>query len=492
MSTEPNPAASGLGPASSLHLVSDDSLIPLVRSAELPATIVRTLERHTQHLLENPYLAIRRWEHFERPELLLLEPNGTLTALVAADADMATLGQRIETIDAWLAEQSLRTLGTFTEDPLAFYESLWDISPDEALSLRGRRFVVVSAGDSIDVSDLRESGFEIDTHTIDVFSCNGVTVMAMDTSLPDTKGPASIDLAAPIAPLGQADEDSLVPEEVPAGEDTDEFDEFIGESESANLADEELTNSDDLPVQETDSQADGEAAIDETIDLPVDNAVEETSVEDTDIAEVDATTDKKSSAKAVAPAAAAALATSGDGGDEETVIDLTDDAQSENVEPKSVLQPEPSIRQGGVFETDRLPLLFDPLVADLESISDVLFAVGHHLVIVEALPEKRRSSPFEDRAQFRWDTDPKTLELVESYRSHPDGSLRTVHLFMESAKREESQSLYIGRLRRISFENRSSNSTSWFAIEPPLDLELYRSLRRGKFPAPRATEVAET
>lgn len=450
MSTEPNPAASGLGPASSLHLVSDDSLIPLVRSAELPATIVRTLERHTQHLLENPYLAIRRWEHFERPELLLLEPNGTLTALVAADADMATLGQRIETIDAWLAEQSLRTLGTFTEDPLAFYESLWDISPDEALSLRGRRFVVVSANDSIDVSDLRESGFEIDTHTIDVFSCNGVTVMAMDTSLPDTKGPASIDLAAPIAPLGQADEDSLVPEEVPAGEDTDDFDELIGESESANLADEELTNGDDLPVQETDSQADDEAAIDETIDLPVDDAVEE------------------------------------------TVIDLTDDAQSENVEPKSVLQPEPSIRQGGVFETDRLPLLFDPLVADLESISDVLFAVGHHLVIVEALPEKRRSSPFEDRAQFRWDTDPKTLELVESYRSHPDGSLRTVHLFMESAKREESQSLYIGRLRRISFENRSSNSTSWFAIEPPLDLELYRSLRRGKFPAPRTTEVAET
>lgn len=147
----------------------------------------------------------------------------------------------------------------------------------------------------------------------------------------------------------------------------------------------------------------------------------------------------------------------------------------------SVLRPAPKIRPGATFAIDRLPLLFDPLGANLMSISDELFAVDQHLVLVEKLPERRRETPFEDRNRFRWDSSANDIELLETHAVGADGSRRVIHLFVET-ERQGPYCVYIGELERLDARSRSNEDVGWFSISPTLDNDLYRLLRKGRLP----------
>lgn len=147
----------------------------------------------------------------------------------------------------------------------------------------------------------------------------------------------------------------------------------------------------------------------------------------------------------------------------------------------SVLSPKPRIRPGATFTLERLPLLFDPLGANLTSMSDQLFAVDHHLVIVEKLPERRRESPFEDRSRFRWDTSVEHLDVLSKHEVHASQQRPTIHLFVET-ERQSGYCMYIGELGRIEALDPESNNVVWFAINPELPADLYRMLRKGRLP----------
>jgi hypothetical protein len=147
----------------------------------------------------------------------------------------------------------------------------------------------------------------------------------------------------------------------------------------------------------------------------------------------------------------------------------------------SVLSPTPRIQPGATFALDRLPLLFDPLGANLTSISDELFAVDQHFVVVKKLPELRRESPFENRNRFRWDTSVEQIELLTTHAVESTQRHRTIHLFVET-DRQGGYCVYIGELVRINPAGPSSDGVAWFTITPALDVDLYRMLRNGGLP----------
>lgn len=147
----------------------------------------------------------------------------------------------------------------------------------------------------------------------------------------------------------------------------------------------------------------------------------------------------------------------------------------------SILTPGPRIRPGATFAIDRLPLLFDPLGANLTSINDELFAVNDHLVLVEKIPERRRETPFEDRSRFRWDSSPSQIERLSNHHVTDDGRTRALHLFVET-ERQGEYCVYIGELTRIESTTPLDDRAAWFTIAPALDNDLYRLLRKGKLP----------
>lgn len=147
----------------------------------------------------------------------------------------------------------------------------------------------------------------------------------------------------------------------------------------------------------------------------------------------------------------------------------------------SILSPTPRIRSGATFAIERLPLLFDPLGANLTSISDELFAVDQHLVLVEKLPDRRRETPFEDRDRFRWDSTPSAIQLLSTHTIDSTQRPRTTHLFVET-ERQSGYCVYVGELHRIKSPGETTDRAAWFSIKPTLDADLYRMLRKGRLP----------
>ncbi len=329
--------------AETMFSIVDGAVVPLVRTDAIPAEFLRQLAlQNISNISSDASILVRTWgddEQHHRPDLLLLDGTGTLLCVLAETTDVDSAA-RIRAIDEWLAALGLRELGYLGEDPLRFYEQLWDISPDGLLALRARRYLLISADERPAPSvDLLASA-TIERWVVDVYS-SGDTVM----------------LSAPRPLL------------------------------------------------------------------------------------------------ATTPA---------------PVIDLV---------PPQAASPAPNppvIRQGALFRTDRLPLLFDPHATDLTSISDQLFTAGDHVVMVEPLSDGA-PNPFTAPDRYDWPADIERLERLQHHRLHADGSVRTTHLFIEAHPQSEF-AMYVGELAPLP------DNGAAFSVTPPVSAELFRQLQAGRLP----------
>jgi hypothetical protein len=137
---------------------------------------------------------------------------------------------------------------------------------------------------------------------------------------------------------------------------------------------------------------------------------------------------------------------------------------------------------GRTYQIGTLPQLFDPNDDRLESISDEMFAVPGHLVLVDKLPERRRQpSPFENPGRYRWDADAELQTMLESNLNDRSGD-RVLHLFVES-DRQPSLATYVGLLTTASDNKAGRYSTSmWFDIDPKVNAPLWQLFRKGRLP----------
>lgn len=168
------------------------------------------------------------------------------------------------------------------------------------------------------------------------------------------------------------------------------------------------------------------------------------------------------------------------GGKGDHLPPVTEPVTASPINP-SVLSPALLISPGATLSIARLPLLFDPLGANLTSISNELFAVDQHLVLVENLPERRSKSPFEDRDRFRWDSSVNGIRLLNNHAFDSEEQPRKIHLFVET-DRQSGYCVYVGELGRIASDDQASQDTAWFSIEPTIDEDFYRLLRKGRLP----------
>lgn len=390
----------------------NDDLVGLEASPHLPEEFSEILERRIEMFLGHAVLTVGAWPGTPtRPDVLVLDTAGCLTSvLTVGPHDLENLPGRLSTIESWLSDMRLRDLSDVSGDPVAFYEGLWDLSPDASITLsRTRRTVILTALDAVDVPiGPTANGPTVEIQYLDVFTTLGGGAPILKRRTPTLADMARVETA--IAPL-------------------------------ADVID--LTHSD---------LSDAERAEQQTT-LGYADAV---SGDETTMGDPPRTTDLQAPDPASSPTRVSPI-----------------DA--------SILSPTPRIRPGATSAIERLPLLFDPLGADLTSISDELFAVDRHLVLVEKLPERRRETPFEDRNRFRWDSTPENIQLLNDHLLDSARRPRMTHLFVET-ERQSGYCVYIGELERIASHRHTTDRAAWFSVKPALDADLYRMLRKGRLP----------
>lgn len=382
----------------------EDDLVGLEPSAELPAGFVEIVQRRIESFLDCAVLTVGAWiGEPARPDVLALDASGRLTSvLTVGPADLGGLDDRLGAIHAWLDPMRLRDLSDVCGDPAAFYEGLWDLSPDAPIALNpARRTVIITAVDAVDVS-----GDDVEIQYLDVF-----TTLAGGAPILKRRTPTLADMAR-------------------AGTATSSLADVIDLTNTESSLTDGSTNA-TPPL----GYADAVSGDETTMYQPLQTSELGASTEPTRVSPIDA----------------------------------------------SILSPTPQIRPGATFLIERLPLLFDPLGANLTSISDQLFAVDRHLVLVEKLPERRRETPFEDRRRFRWDSTPESIALLTRHAHDSAQQARTTHLFVETG-RQSGHCVYVGELHRIESQRESTDHTAWFSIKPALDADLYRLLRKGRLP----------
>jgi len=327
--------------ADSLFSLVDGAVTRLLPTDVLPPELLPSVLDHTmEQVLDGSAVTVATWEaddHHDRPDVLFLESTGTLVVVIT-DASERDTAARIHAVEEWLSSLGLRDIGYLSDDPLRFYEQLWDLSPENLLALSGRRYVVIG----VEGAPISETTLPSDA-TVEFWSINAYR-----------------------------SEDQLV---------------FTGP--------------------------------------------------------------RKTSASA-AP-----------------VIDLVPPSQGVPAE-------RPTIRQGALFRTDRLPLLFDQYAVDLTPISDQLFAAGNNLVMVDTLPDAE-ANPFPAPDRYEWRGDSVGLKQLAFHAYGADGTARATHLFIEPHEKSEF-AMYVGEL--TSHED----ADTVFTITPPLSLELFRELHRGQLP----------
>lgn len=388
--------------------VFDGELVELTSSRHLPAGISSILPQHVELFLGQTVLTIGTWPDTpDRPHVLALDAGGDLVSVLAVDeSTVEQLPTRLVEIDDWLATLHLRDLRDFSGDPAAFYEGLWDLSPDASMTLSAhRRVVLITALDSIDVtlwpSALASATIEIQYLDVLMAPNGGQPVL---TRRPPT--PADLRRAeSVIAPLAEVID--------------------LGQIEPSS----------DQPAHAIGFQGDAVSGDQTSMQPPPPPTIDLRETAPNPVSPIDA----------------------------------------------SILTPAPRIRPGATFAIDRLPLLFDPLGANLTSINDELFAVNDHLVLVEKIPERRRETPFEDQSRFRWDTSRAQIELLSTHHVAPHGRTRVLHLFVET-ERQGEYCVYIGELTRQQSPMATGDDAAWFTITPSIDNDLYRLLRKGKLP----------
>ena len=152
----------------------EGELVDLERYAELPAGFTAILTQHVERFLDRSVMTLGSWADEEaRPNVLTLDAAGGLISLVAVRVhEIDHVRERVRAIDSWLSAHRLRDLGASTDDPAAFYEGLWDLSPDASITLAAtRRYVLLTAAEDLEIDSWARSlpNATIELQYFDVF-----------------------------------------------------------------------------------------------------------------------------------------------------------------------------------------------------------------------------------------------------------------------------------------------------------------------------------
>ncbi len=427
--------------AETLFTIDGGKLVALTQGPVIPRGIGSAVSYNLEAFVAEPGLTIGSWDqtvHDDRPATMSFTAGGTIVSVVVEnmDGDKVTLSDRIAAIQAWLAPMQLRDLSQLFTEPGAFYEGLWDMSPNSTIALQERRrYVVVTASDDPEAAAaLAESlgSIDLDVVELDVFtSDNGDDPIIRWR--PDRGRP----LADPTSgPETAASADTLHFSAVASAAEAEELAQAASDSTATDKAEQGPDGGVGIPVVETESSDDPEIDLSApVIDLTPPPVVDISPLADDPPPPADGT-----------------------GGDSPPVI------------------------SGRTYAIETLPYLFDPDDEALDSISDEMFSVPGHLVLVDKLPERRRQpSPFENPGRYRWDADAEQQTMLENNLMDHHGS-RTIHLFVES-DRQPGLATYVGVLASAA-DNKPGRygASMWFDITPKVSAPLWQLLRKGRLP----------
>ena len=423
--------------AETLYTINGGELIALTPGVVMPRGLGSAIAFNLESFIEDPGLSIGSWDqtvHDDRPAAMSFTAQGTIVSVVVAnmDGDSVPLAKRIEAIHAWLSPMQLRDLSQLFTEPVAFYEGLWDMSPNATIALQEtRRYVVVTADK--DTTSIESIPADLGNALVDVVHLDVFTSDSGDDPIIRWSPGKGQPLASP---TGATDGASTAMQMNSIVSDPSDSPESSGNGPRVSVAADESTPP--LPdpsevVAARDRVVPAVVDVSDVADESVETAVQEGSTES-------------------APAVGTPR------GDHEAFI------------------------PGRTYQIGTLPQLFDPNDDRLESISDEMFAVPGHLVLVDKLPERRRQpSPFENPGRYRWDADAELQTMLESNLTDRSGS-RVLHLFVES-DRQPSLATYVGLLTTASDNKAGRYSTSmWFDIDPKVNAPLWQLFRKGRLP----------
>lgn len=433
-------------------------MVGLDQHDELPAEFLSLVPRRLESVLAEPVMRIGGWtDPTEGPLVLALTATGDLVSILAVpDAQLPQLGEMLESIDGWLSTLRLRELSKLSGNHESFYEGLWNLSPDTSITLSTtRRYVVLTAAsDVLDEQPLFDllPNAEIDVRYHDVFHApSGPAVIRRRSG-------RRVETAASADPSRSVDELELLPIDI---RQPDEPVEEVGHLEvgPTELASPEPEPIEIPPVEIPPHQTlpdDIEPLESDSMPEPVIDLVAEPTI------------------------------------DPPATIDLTYQTVSLPEQPSFAQSGDATVdlRPGQTFLLHELPTLFDPLDDELQSVSDEIFTVRDHLVLVAKLPERRRATSFEERYRFRWDASIDHIKLL-GRSGHTGTGTRSVLLFVET-DRQPGIATFVGTLNRISSESNSpvGVDSAWFSITPSLESELFRTLKKGRLPQTAADLVS--
>ena len=452
--------------AETLYTINGGQLVALTQGPVVPRGIGAAIAANLDSFVATPGLIIGSWDQTvqrDRPAAMSFTDTGTVVSVVVArmEADAQPIAERIAAIHAWLAPMQLRDLSQLFTEPGAFYEGLWDMSPNATIALQEtRRYVVVTA--EADTATLEAvagelPGAELEFVHLDVFTSDMVDdpIIRWSAVNDGTLTPPRFDQAAAID--GPSTLHTVVMS--PPAVDTTE------------AAAEESTETDSAVETAAEIDVEAEAEVDEDLSASVPDVP--------------------------APETVAITPQPDLGEPEDMVVDLTGDPEAGDLdlaEMESADVTPGSERTSGhdaagatfipgrTYEIGSLPLLFDPNDNQLESISDEMFGVPGHLVLVDKLPERRRQpSPFENPGRYRWDATTELQTMLETHSTDATGD-RSIHLFVES-DRQPGLATYVGLLATAEDNQAGRYSNSlWFDIDPKVSAPLWQLFRKGRLP----------
>lgn len=440
--------------AETLYTINGGELISLTPGPVIPRGLGTAIAFNLDSFVQDPGLAIGSWDqtvHDDRPAAMSFTSDGTIVSVIISemDGDGVGVGDRIAAIHSWLSPMQLRDLSQLFTEPAAFYEGLWDMSPNATIALQNvRRYVVVTA--TRDTTESEAIASELGNAHIEFVHLDVFTSEHGDDPIirwsPDKGQPLTSPTSAPDESTTALQMNSIVGSKGAAAPRVD-----------AGMPDKPSADRDAEP---TEIEIDGtNALVEESEPLPPPPDAE--SVIDLSDAHVARDKAKPGPSPRRAPPA------------------------STEIRAPSGFQP------GQTYPIETLPQLFDPNDDLLESISDEMFAVPGHLVLVDKLPERRRQpSPFENPGRYRWDANTALQTMLEDNLSDRSGA-RLLHLFVES-DRQVGLATYVGLLATATDNKAGRYSTSmWFDIEPKVNAPLWQLFRKGRLPELGDGETAD-
>jgi len=446
----------------SFYFVVDGKLQRVEPYPSLPASFLDAVPTNIAAILDAPAMTIGGWEDStDGPLALGLDANGEITAVIAVnDQQMDVIGETLQSIDTWLSGMQLRDLSELSGNHTVFYEGLWDLSPNSSIALAPtRHYVLLTALDDVlPVAEwaalLPNTRFSV--RYFDALCAPGQPALVRRRPIRDEPS-----IAAPHIVAVPESEPTTPTELVTSQEDPEPHVEPAQDPPPAPVMDfspveiprinivpaevpEDITPLEPRLRHDPDSRTNYEFSVAPDVDVESDIV---------DLIEADS----------------------------DETIDLDDPFVNRFVADLNTGLASQAPIPGSTYSLNALPLLFDATGETLISISDELFAVDDDIVLVVKLPERRRNNPFEERDRFRWDTSLDRVQLLNDHSLNSHGERRTVHLFVES-DRQPDYAAYIGLLDRTAFRTQTDSETAWFAIEPRLDADLHRMLKRGRLP----------